>query len=171
MSGYLEAYGAGDEKRSKIIRWTAITVVAVLVIGLFLYFGFRNYREDRIANQFVEFLKTQDYQAAYRLWGCTPESPCPDYSIEKFMEDWGPKSPYGSPANAEVKHPPRGQGIIARIRNVLGIDYSCEAGVIYTLDYGKGEPVLLYVTRREKTLSFAPWPVCNPRMEAAPPAL
>jgi hypothetical protein len=147
VAGYLDSYGAGEERREKIVKRLILGTLAALVVAAVLYFTFRNWREEKQARLFLEMLRKQDYQAAYQLWGCTPATPCRDYKYERFLEDWGPKNPRGDIAAARI----------SKTR-------SCDAGVIYTLEYGKDEPVLLWVERKDKTLGFAPWPACNPRM-------
>lgn len=148
MAGYLESYGAGEERREKIAKRLLLGALAALVLAAVLYFMFRNWREDRQVRLFLELAKKQDYQAAYRLWGCSPETPCRDYQFDKFLEDWGPKNPRGDIARARI----------TKTR-------SCATGVIYTLEYGPDEPLLLWVGRNDRILSFAPWPSCNPRMQ------
>ncbi|MCX6638567.1 MAG: hypothetical protein NT090_26230 [Acidobacteria bacterium] len=152
MTGFLDSYGAGEERREKIVKRLVLGALVALVIAAALYFVFRNWGEDRQARLFLDLVKKQDYQSAYRLWGCTPVTPCRDYRFEKFMEDWGPKSPHGNTAAARI----------AKTR-------SCAGGVIYTLEYGKDDSLLLWVGREDKVLGYAPWPSCNPRMPAPGP--
>lgn len=165
MPGYLEDYGAGEEKRGKILRRILIGVVTVLVFGAVSYFSLRNYSENRSIQNFVAALQQKDYKQAYARWGCTEAKPCRDYSFEKFMEDWGPNSPNADASNARVEHPQLNPGAIGWIRNMLGIQYSCNDGVIYHVTLGTGSPVLLYVLRSDKTIGFAPWTVCAPHVK------
>ncbi|MBI4877363.1 MAG: hypothetical protein HY822_22275 [Acidobacteria bacterium] len=153
MSGYLDSYGAGQERREKIVRRLLLGALAAAILAATLYFFFRNWREDRQLRAFLELVRKQDYPAAYQLWGCTQAAPCRDYRFEKFLEDWGPKNPRGAIAAARI----------AKTR-------SCDTGVIYTLEYGKNEdPLLLWVERKDRVLGYAPWPSCNPRMQAPGP--
>ncbi len=71
MPGYLEGYGAGEEKREKLIKRIALFVVLALIVGGVSYFFLRNFRETQQTKLFFELLRKQDYVAAYRLWGCT----------------------------------------------------------------------------------------------------
>lgn len=102
MSGYLQGYGAGEERRSKLIKLTVWGTIAVLVLGTVAYFGFRNFSKRQKLDTFFELLKKQDYKTAYALWGCTDQTPCRDYSFDRFMEDWGPKSPAAKPESVEL---------------------------------------------------------------------
>ena len=71
-------------KRAKTDQRTALVVVVVLAAGPRLTFGFRDYREKQQAKRFVTLLQQRNYPAAYELWGCTPTSDCPSYTVDKF---------------------------------------------------------------------------------------
>jgi len=146
MSSYLEAYGATEEHRARLIRQVkigSITLVSVLVLGAILYGVFKNYGEEQKAKAFVALLRSQDYAAAYQMWGCTDAHPCREYSLEKFMADWGPKSPHADQSSAKI-----------------GVSQSCGSGVVIRLDYKGAEPMPLWVERASKIISFSPWPEC-----------
>jgi hypothetical protein len=64
------------------------------------------------------------------------------------MRDWGPESSHPGPEAMRL----------AALK-------SCDAGVIQLVQWGDDE-IRLWVNRSDRTLSFAPWPVCNPRMKA-----
>jgi hypothetical protein len=153
MAGYLEKYGAGEEQREKLIKRVALLVAVVLIVGGVAYFLLRNYRETRQVKLFFELLGKKDYAAAYQLWGCTQTAPCRNYNLDKFMEDWGPRSPHASLS-------------ALKITKTRG----CDTGVIFETNFGQGEPVYLWVDRATRNLGFAPWPVCNPRMPNSPVA-
>jgi hypothetical protein len=149
MHGYLASYGAGEERRSKLIRrWSFIAVAVLIAAGVF-YFSLRDRAEKAQIANFLELLRKKDYRAGYAMWGCTDAHPCRDYSFERFMEDWGPQGPHKDYSEAH-----------------LSGSRSCSAGVIATVDFGRGEPAQLWVARNDKTLGFAPWPVCTPKMRA-----
>ncbi len=151
MRGYLEGYGAGEEKRERLIHRVLLVVVLLLALGGTLYFVFRNYTESRQAERFFDLLRKQDYRAAYALWGCTEASPCRDYTMQKFLEDWGPKSQHADLSGLKITHT-RG----------------CSSGVIIEASFGLGRTEYLWVDRENKNLGFAPWPVCNPRLPKQP---
>jgi hypothetical protein len=150
MSSYLEAYGAAEQHRARvlgIIKTSSIVLGAALILGLILYGVFKNYPQEQRAKAFVGLLDAHNYAAAYQMWGCTDSHPCPDYPFTKFQEDWGPKSEH---ANAAVAH--------------IGLSQSCGPGVLIQLDYKSSEePVSLWVERDGGTISFAPWPECPGR--------
>ena len=150
--GYLDAYGAGEERRNRIIKRLLIAALIVVVIGIGLWFRFRNWAEDQQVSRFLELLRGKDYKTAYSLWGCTFDRPCRDYSFEKFMEDWGPQSPHADAAAMQVTD-----------------TKSCSSGVIKFVKSPQ-DVVQLWVDRRTRQIGFAPWPVCNPRMQVDPAA-
>jgi hypothetical protein len=146
MGGYLEAYGAGEERRVRRVRLIKIALIAgvcAAIVGAVLYAVFKNYGEERQVKTFIEALRKPDYQVAYRMWGCNESHPCRDYSFDKFMEDWGPKSAHASVASARI-----------------GLSQSCGTGVLLRVDYKGAEPVSLWVERDGQVLSYAPWPEC-----------
>jgi len=149
MSGYLEAYGAAEQQRARviaIIKTSSIILASLLVVGLILYGVFKNYSEEQRAKTFLGLLSAQNYPAAYAMWGCTDSHPCPDYLFAKFQEDWGPNSGH------------------AKAAAHIALSQSCGSGVLIRLDYrGSEEPVSLWVDREGGTLSFAPWPECPGR--------
>jgi hypothetical protein len=145
MAGYLEGYGAGDERREKIWKRVVVwTLVALVATGV-LYFSLRGFRQKRVVSTFLDHLRKQEFPAAYEQWGCSPAHPCRDYSFQRFMGDWGPQSPRSNSQTARVKQ-----------------TKYCGQGVIAILDFGKGDDTLLWVESKDLTLGFAPWPVCNP---------
>jgi hypothetical protein len=151
MSSYLEAYGAAEQHRARVVgmlKNCSIALAAVLVAGLILYGIFRNYAQERQAKKFLGLLGAHNYSVAYTMWGCTETHPCPQYSLQKFLEDWGPKSAHASsPAAAS-----------------FGLSQSCGSGVVIRLDYkNPQDSVPLWVEHDTGTISFAPWPECPGR--------
>jgi hypothetical protein len=144
MATYLDTYGVDDARRSRQIRRIIIVLAGLVVLVAVAYFGFRNYREKQQVSQFLEHLRAKDYQSAYRMWGC--EQPCPGYPMERFMEDWGPKSPYGDPARMEIS----------------GAEKCANGSVITLQTAGEEESVALWVDgSAPRNLGFSPWQGCN----------
>jgi hypothetical protein len=141
MAGYLENYGAGEERREKITKTAVISVLAALLVALLAYAVFHNYPEEREAKRFFELLQAKDYKAAYALWGCTEAKPCRDYAMPEFMKDWGPA-----------------QAPVSSI-DVLDTE-SCGSGVIVDVDAGKAGDKKLWVERDSRILSFPPFERC-----------
>ena len=143
MAGYLDQYGAGEERRLKIVKTVAISLVLLVVVGGSLLFLFHNYREERQVKEFIGLLKGRDYKAAYALFGCTDTKPCRYYPFEKFMEDWGPNSGHTGFESARI----------TRSR-------SCGSGVLLTVDYGKNQQEKLWVERQDMSIGFPPVQGC-----------
>lgn len=151
MGGFFEGYGVKEARRERIVKWIVLGGVALAVIAGLGYFRFRDWREERQARHFFELLKRKDFQAAYRLWGCDPAKPCRDYNMDRFLEDWGPQAG-------------RDPGTMQ-----YGEKQSCDGGIIQDVRFGRDDTVSLWVNRGDLILSFAPWPVCNPRWVAPAP--
>jgi hypothetical protein len=151
MSSYLEAYGAAEQHRARVIgllKKCSIMLAGVLVAALILFAIFRNHPEERQAKNFLGLLAAHNYPSAYTLWGCTEAHPCPQYAFPKFLEDWGPASAHaGDPTAATI-----------------GLSQSCGSGVVIRLDYkNPADSVPLWVEHDSRTISFAPWPECPGR--------
>ena len=146
MPGYLDHYGEGYEKRHKRKKTIAIVAIVIVVGAGTLFFTLRNFRQKAKVTQFMEFVEKHDYADAYRAWGCTDARPCPDYSFQRFMDDWGPKS-----RNAQIA-----SFHISRSR-------SCGTGVIVTVEFTGNREERFWVESNEMTLGFSPWSVCPAR--------
>ncbi len=150
MSSYLEAYGAAEQQRARIlgiVKTSSIVLGCLLVVGLILFGVFKNYGAEQRAKTFLGLLNARNYSAAYAMWGCTDSHPCAAYPFNKFQEDWGPKSEHPNESTARI-----------------GLSQSCGSGVVIQVDYpASQEPVSLWVERESGTLSFAPWPECPGR--------
>lgn len=141
MAGYLDQYGAGDERRLRIFKTIAIAVAVIIFVGGPLLFIFHDYRQEQQVKKFFTLLQAHDYKDAYALWGCTAAKPCEGYSMSSFMEDWGPNK--ADPSNMRI----------TRSR-------SCGSGVILTVDFGKDREEKLWVQRDDLTIGFSPLPGC-----------
>ena len=139
MAGYLDNYGAGEERRSRIIKGLILGLITVLVVGGTLLFIFYNYREEKQVKNFLDLLQKHDYQSAYKFWGNDSR----DYPFQKFMEDWGPQSQHADVAGAKI----------SRSR-------SCGSGVILTVDFPKGPQEKLWVQKGNMVIGFSPFPGC-----------
>ncbi|HTS60956.1 MAG TPA: hypothetical protein VMH28_02970 [Candidatus Acidoferrales bacterium] len=146
MGGYLDYYGASEElreRRAKIVKRTAISLLTLAVVGGILFFVFHNFREERKVKQFYAFLGARDYKAAYALFGCTDATPCKYYGFDQFLRDWGPNSGHDDVSNVRI----------ARSR-------SCGSGVLLTVDYGKQQQEKLWVERKDMSIGFPPVQGC-----------
>ena len=149
MAGYLENFGAGEERREKIVKWLALVALALLLAAIAGYFIFRDYREKQVAEHFLTLLRDKKYEEAYRFWGCPPEHPCSGYKYNMFLEDWGPKGSHGNMDTAKV---------VKR--------QHCSGGYLMVIEWGPDDRLPLYVNREDRTLSIFPHPVCDFRFRS-----
>lgn len=140
MAGYLDTYGAGDERREKIVKIIVCSLLGLILVGGPLLFIFYDYQEEHQVKRFFQLLGAHDYQAAYAVWGCTQAKPCSGYPMSAFLEDWGPKQ--------DVSH-----ARIVRSR-------SCGSGVILTVDIDTNRQERLWVQRNDLSIAFSPFPGC-----------
>ncbi|MGI8961669.1 MAG: hypothetical protein ACR2IV_18290 [Bryobacteraceae bacterium] len=142
MGSYLQQYGAGDERRIRIIKTIVIACVTVAVLAVAAYLFFRNYLEKQVVKHFLAEINGREYESAYRDWGCTATHPCRDYDYSRFMQDWG----------AKVSSP-------WKIASVDG----CKAFVTVNVQANGAELESLAVQRGSHAMSFAPAPECQER--------
>ena len=142
MPGYLDQYGAGVERRLKIIKTVVISLASIVVAGLVLTFVFYNYRQEQQVKGFFEKLTARDYPGAYTLWVRT-EQDRRGYPMEAFLRDWGPESEHADISGYRI----------AKSR-------SCGNGVILTVNFAKGSEEKLWVQRDGLTIGFSPMPGC-----------
>jgi hypothetical protein len=138
MAGFLDQYGAGDERREKTIRTLVISAIAIAVVAGAAFFVFHNYSEERQVKKFFELLAARDYKDAHAMF-----NPGPSYPMSSFLRDWGPEA-------GEVKN-----FRIVKSR-------SCYSNVILTVRYGQDREQVLWVDRGSLSLGFAPYDVCPP---------
>lgn len=143
MAGYLDGYGVSDARKERRLKRIVIIALAVVILAVAGYFTFRNWSQERQFKKFLTMLEQKKYQDAYAMWGCTPETPCKYYPAEKFLEDWGPSSPYSNPESIRTLH-----------------EDVCGTGVVFNIEAPKTESIGLYVDRSTGEVSFAPWPRC-----------
>lgn len=146
MAGYLDGYGAGEERRERLIKRIILWALVVALTGTFSYFYFRTWPAERVVKSFLATLAKQDYQGAYQIWGCTPDKPCRYYSPDNFIEDWGPSSAHADAASAKIEL----------------IDW-CDSEVVFDITFVKAPMVALSVERANGKISFAAWERCPGR--------
>jgi hypothetical protein len=128
-------FNATPPKPSRNIgRYILLGIVAIL-IGLGLYFAFRNYPEERAVSRFLTTLEQGDFPKAYQLW-----QPSPSYSYRDFLNGWGIEGDYGK----------------VREFQILGTKSKGSSLVIVTIKVNNVDPPIdLAVDRRTKGLSYS----------------
>ena len=142
MAGYLDQYGAGDERRAAIIKRTLYVVVGLLVFTVLPWYLFKNHSQERRVKDFLELLRKHDYTAAYKTWGCDDPKVCSGYPYERFQEDWGAKST-ADPNQLRIED-----------------SESCGSGVMLSVRANRDRQDTLWVEKSTGIISFAPTPVC-----------
>jgi len=137
---YLDEYGAGDERRERLVKYGAAALAALLVLSLIYYAFFRNWREEWQVHSFLSLLEEGKYEQAYELWGCSVESPCEYYPYDEFLEDWGPDSPLGQVESFDV-----------------GRSYEQQTGVIVEIRVNGRPHDNLWVESEDQAISFSPY--------------
>lgn len=143
MPGYLDQYGAGEERRNRIIIRSIIAAAVIVLVSGLTWYLLRNHHQESVVKQFAHALHTGDYQSAYRIWGCTAEKPCTSYSFNNFMEDWGSKTPAADSGALRITD-----------------SESCSSGVLLTVSVTPSRQEKLWVDKGNDAISFAPYPVC-----------
>ena len=98
MAGYLDQYGAGEERRNRIIIRSILGVLLAVVLVALTWYLTLNHHQESVVKSFIAALKNHDTQGAYRIWGCTTSHPCPDYPYDKFMKRLGPRPQRSRPS-------------------------------------------------------------------------
>jgi hypothetical protein len=145
MAGYLDQYGAGEEKRNKLIFRAVVSAVIVIVITSIGWYLLKNRHQEGVVKTFLGDVRRGDLQAAYRDWGCGAPKPCSGYDFNKFQSDWGPSATDGAPD----------PGVLS-----LADSESCNNGVLLTVEVNRKRSEKLWVDKAGNTISFAPYPIC-----------
>lgn len=142
MGSYLQQYGAGDERRSRIIKIIVFSCLGIAILAIAAYLFFHNYPEKQVVKNFLAQVNSRQYDRAYQDWGCTTAHPCPNYDFHRFMEDWGPDQKTSSPW---------------KIASVDG----CRTFVTINVQAEGAQLQSLSVQRDNHSLSYAPAPECQ----------
>jgi hypothetical protein len=153
MPGYLDQYGAGEEKRNRLILRAVVSALVVIVIGGLGWYLLKNHHQESVVKTFLADLRRGDYQAAYRDWGCGSGKPCAGYDYRKFLSDWGPAQA-ASAASSDSGGPPDS--------GVLGLtdSESCNNGVLLTVEVNRERTEKLWVDKASDSINFAPYKTC-----------
>jgi hypothetical protein len=151
MPGYLDQYGAGEDRRNSLILRTVIAVLTTAVVVSLGWYLLKNHHQEGVVKTFLRAIRSGDLQSAYRDWGCTTAKPCSGYEYNRFLSDWGPAQ-LGVPSN-DAGQPDLG---------TLSISDSetCNNGVLLTVDVNPKRTEKLWVDKSADAISFAPYPIC-----------
>jgi hypothetical protein len=143
MPGYLDQYGAGEDRRNRTVARLIIGTVSTVIVVAIGWYLLANHHQESQVKAFVAAIRAGDYPAAYKAWGCTETKPCRNYSLKAMMEDWGPGKSAPDPS-------------------VLGIvnTESCNNGVLFQVAVNRSRTETLWVDKGEDGVGFAPYPIC-----------
>lgn len=80
-----------DRARARRRNWIILGVVLAGLIALGIHWYAPYYEARKTVNHFMTAIVQGNYQEAYAIWQANPK----EYSMDSFMQDWGPSSPYG----------------------------------------------------------------------------
>jgi len=152
MPSYLDQYGAGEEKRNKLIARAAVSVVVIVVVTSVGWYLLKNRHQENVVRTFLAEVRRGDYQGAYRDWGCTSDKPCRGYDFQRFLGDWGSGASAGGSSNSGG---PPDLGVLG-----LTDSESCNNGVLLTVEVNRTRTEKLWVDRSNDAINFAPYPIC-----------
>jgi len=145
MPGYLDQYGEGEEERNRLVTRIVVSLILLVVVVSLGWYLLKNHHQEGVVKTFLSAVRSGDYQAAYRDWGCVDDKVCSGYDFNKFREDWAPAGKDAAPDPA-----------------VLGItdSESCNNGVLLTVAVNRQRVEKLWVDKSGDRISFAPYPIC-----------
>jgi hypothetical protein len=155
MPGYLDQYGAGEERRNRIIARSIISALLILIVGSLSWYLLKNHHQEGVVKRFVDAVRARDYVAAYHAWGCSPEKPCTGYAFNSFLEDWGSPDSLKPPARVPTAATAPDPAVIG-----LTDSESCNNGVLLTVAVNPTRQEKLWVDKSSDSINFAPYPVC-----------
>lgn len=145
MAGYLDQYGAGEEKRNKLIVRSIVSALIVILVGGVAWYVFKNHHQETVVKNFLADIRRGDLQTAYRDWGCTGGKACSGYDFQRFQSDWGTSATDGAPD----------AGVLS-----LTDSESCNSGVLLTVEVNRQRTEKLWVDKSSDSINFAPYPIC-----------
>lgn len=150
--GYLDQYGAGEDRRNKIIFRSVAGALIVIIVSAFSWYLLKNRHQEGVVKDFLAAVRRGDLPRAYRIWGCTEQKPCSGYGFERFSGDWGQKAPSAAAAN---EGGPPDLSMLA-----LTDSESCNNGVLLTVEVNRARTEKLWIDKTNDAINFAPYPTC-----------
>jgi hypothetical protein len=152
MPGYLDQYGAGEEKRNRLIVRAVASALAVIVIAGLGWYLLENHHQEGVVKNFIGDLRGGYYLTPYRDWGWVLGKACTGYYYQKFLSDWGPAQAAAASSNSGG---PPDSGVLG-----LTDSESCNNGVLLTVEVNRTRMEKLWVDKASDSINFAPYPIC-----------
>jgi len=143
--------GSSEEPRSKLRRYVLTGLVFAFLVALGLRYVFRFYKEKKTVDQFFQAVVAGDMQKAYQIW--KPQS---SYTLQDFLEDWGPLGYYGPVKSYRIEtaqKPKNASGVI------VVVEVSPYAPFPDNQNAEKQrltKEVRIWLERKDQSLSFPP---------------
>jgi len=145
MAGYLEQYGAGEERRGKIVKTLVISLVALIVLGGTGFFVFHNYRQEHQVKRFFCTSGAKGLPGGLRTVGAHGIGPSRVH-YERFPKRLGPaRRSSGRKRPAYLQEP--------------FLWERCDPHSRFRQRIKKEK---LWVAREDLTIGFSPLPGCPP---------
>jgi hypothetical protein len=135
-----------DPTRERRRRNLSLTIVVVLLIGIWIAYHLRDHSERSTAGRFFAALKKQDYETAYGVWLQDRSwkqhlAKYTVYSFNDFNRDWGPGGEWGlvKSYHVDCSLNPGGSGVIVQV----------------TINH-RAKHAYVWVQKSDHTLSFSP---------------
>ena len=126
-----------DHQRLRRRRMLLAAIGLLLVVALAGYFYWPRYEARRTVTRFMDAILRHNYQMAYFIWQANPH----EYSMDHFMQDWGPSSSWGTIQKYDI------DGVESPGSNSSGL-------VVFVKINGRHDEARLWVERKTHELSF-----------------
>jgi hypothetical protein len=139
-------------RRLTLAALSVTAIMLLLVLWLWPSGRFRYWRQWKIGENFFAAIERRDFDTAYGLYHADPEwkqhpEKYNNYTLPRFMQDWGPASEYGVISNHRIDcaiGPPQ-KG------------FQTPSGVVLLVFLNhRSDPILLWVEKRSGSISISP---------------
>ncbi len=143
-----------DPARARKRRNLILLLIAVVLIGVTLFYHYRYWPEEHVVDKFFHALQNKQFEEAYAIWLHDPNwkqhpEKYKDYNYNNFYLDWGPGGDWGHIQSYRIEGavtPPRHGA--TRITGVV---------VVVTVNQRIADKCHVWVEKKEKTLHFSPF--------------
>ncbi len=126
-----------DYQRLRRRRLLLGGIALLVVLSLAGYLYWPRYVARRTVTHFMDAIQRHNYQMAYFIWQANPR----EYSMDRFMQDWGPSSSWGTIKTFSI------DGVESPGSNSSGL-------VVFVKINGRHDEARLWVERKTHELSF-----------------
>jgi hypothetical protein len=140
-----------EEPKSKLLRWIVSGAIFVLLMWLGLWWIFRFHTEKKTVEQFMQAVIAEDMTKAYQIW-----KPTPSYTMQDFVEDWGPSGYYGPVKSYQIETAQKSAGASGVIIVVELSPFSSFPDKNDKVKNYRNKEVRLWVESKDLSMGFAP---------------